>query len=318
MRCPARIAFEQTGDTGRSKSSAAALLGTTAHRALELVCLGTGVEEAWSAARMEMSETADGDPAALPGFRRLHLRYRRRANELVRYLAGHAELEPLPEQDLRSEDGVLRGQADLILLAADHLVVIDHKAGLVTQEDLPKEAYVRQVQIYAALASSQFKRPAVNAALFSLREGMIEVDVSKDAVDAAVDEARQLLSDFNQRAPGPQPANPRREACQWCASASKCDGLWEALDSTWVDEVGVCVRGELARAEVAENGSGSIELRVTEAFPADWESVLISGVPDHYVRALPPNGRVSITGLQRHFRNPEALVWKHTSLISGA
>ena len=318
MRCPARIAFEQMGETGRSRSSAAALLGTTAHRALELVCLGTDVEDAWSAARMETFETEEGDPAGLPGFRRLHLRYRRRANELVRYLAGHSELEPLPEQDLRSEDGVLRGQADLILLASNHLVVIDHKAGLVTEEELPKEAYVRQVQIYAALASSQFNRPAVNAALFSLREGMVEVAVSKDAVDGAVNEARQMLSNFNRRAPGPQPAIPRREACRWCAYANKCDGLWDALDSSWVDDVGVCVRGDLTRAEVAENGSGSIELRVTEAFPDDWESVIISGVPDRYVRALPPDGQVSITGLRRHFRNPEALVWTHTSLIGVA
>lgn len=315
MRCPARIAFKQQGD-GKAPSVATALLGTTVHRAMEFVAKGTDVEDAWGIACEEMSTGEDVDPSLLEGFRRTFLRYRRRANELVSYLAEHSGLDPLPEEDLRSEDGVLRGQADLVLLGTDHLIVIDHKTGIVTEEDRPKAAYVRQLQIYAALASAAYERPVVEATLFSLREGMVAIDVSDEALGAAISEARRELTEFNQRAPGPQPARASPDTCRWCPFAARCDGFWRCVDESWLDAVGLCVRGHVTRAEVALNGVGSIELAVTEAAPPASESVVVSGVPGHHLAGLPLGGRVSLTGLERHFRDPETLVWTSGSLIN--
>ena len=314
MRCPARVAFEQQGG-GPAPSFAAAVLGTTAHRAMELVAIGTAVDAAWDIACEETFNREGDEPSRLKTFRRTFLRYRRRANELVAFLAEHPAHEPLPEQNLQSEDGVLRGQADLVLLAAEDVIVVDHKTGVVTDEDRPKAAYVRQVQIYAALASAGYGRPVGGAALFSLREGMVAIDVSDEALGEAISEARTELTEFNQRAPGPQPARPAPDTCRWCPSAAKCDGFWQCVDESWTDPMGLCVRGHITRAEVALNSLGSVELAVTEASPPGPDSIVVSGIPGHFVSDLALSDVVSLTGLERHFRAPETLVWASNSLI---
>src|SRR4051794_16446277 len=138
-------------------------------------------EATWQAACDELAPRS-GDPRSLPGARRASLRFVQRAPELLRLVEDVAPEECLPEEELLSADGALGGTADLLLLRASDLVVVDHKTGFVSDEDRPKAGYERQVRIYAGLASERFERPAARGLLMSMREGIVEVDVSADLV----------------------------------------------------------------------------------------------------------------------------------------
>lgn len=274
---------------------------------MESVALGHAVDSSWAAACDE--HAADGlDPAALPGYRRTWLRYKRKAYELADFLAHRPELEPLPEVELRSADGLLRGTADLVLRAVNSVAIVDHKTGLVREADAPKEAYERQLQLYAALARATYGLPVTEATLLSLREGSVAVDVDEAVVDNVEQEARQRLRDYNARVPGAQPAAASESACQWCPYAATCDGFWAAVEPSWVEKIGVCVRGAVTQVEVAANGSASILLDVRSSNAELDPSVLVSGLDAGDVAEVSVGAAVDIAALRWHPRNALALL----------
>lgn len=283
--------------------------GRIAHRALELVALGTDVDLAWETALEEASATGI-DVQAVPELRRTSLRYRRRAGELEQLLLEVGDHLPHPEIELKTPDGIIRGTADLVLERSNDLIVIDHKTGVVLQEELPTDSYIQQLQLYAVMAQNQFGKPVGEGLLLSLRDGRVAIDVSEGSLREVERSARSALDAFNEAAPGPQPALPSLKRCKYCPNKARCDGFWDAAEPDWIAEVGVCIQGVLRRAEVAANGLASLMVeQLAGGLATDEGPVHVSDVPESVVSDLAIDDLLSITGLRRHHRTPEILVW---------
>lgn len=318
LGCPLRVAFEQVRPGGRSAQvSPWALVGLAVHRTIAL-CLADrpmALADAWEQAGDELS-TEGADPRAAPNARRSLLRLERRLPELLAYIATRAPVEQLRELVLTTPDGAVTGQIDLLVLG-ERPSVIDHKAGLVLADGLPRPHYERQLALYAWLVQEALGVDVRDAALFSLREGLVEFDVSAKARDVVVANARRAREMFNERAPGGQPATPSDHACGSCPFVGPCDAAWDALKTGVVERFGW---GEAARAKVrapivvAAGGTAAVPLDI-EAGTVIGPGVLID-VPDSVVHALTVGDRLFAWRLAKRSDEPLTLAWREgTSAI---
>ena len=298
LRCPAHVAFDQLVRADAA-TIAVALLGTTVHRAVELLLDGAAPDDAWHAACDEIAAKGT-DPRSLVGAQRTRLRFCRRSAQLLELIRSIDPVDCLPEEELVSSDGVLGGTADLVLLRESDLVIIDHKTGIVTSEGLPKGAYERQIRIYAGLASERFGRPASRGILMSMREGVVDVDVSDALVERDVAAARAALADYNARVPGEQPGRPAPAVCVWCPHKGRCDAFWSSVTTEWVGEVGECFEVCLTRPpERAANGLGAVGGEAVSGTAARGSHVIVSEIPTAWLDGAAVADVVRVTGVRR-------------------
>lgn len=313
LGCPLRLAFEQSRPGGGMvQVSPWALVGLAVHRTIELLLAGPppiALEDAWEQACEELLNEG-ADPRAMPNARRSLLRLQQRLPELLSYIAERAPSETLREHVLTSPDGVVTGQIDLLLLG-DRPAVIDHKTGLVLAEGLPRPHYERQLAIYAWLAQAALGVDVRDAALFSLREGVVEVDVSVAIRDRVLADALRAREAFNERAPGAQPATPSDHACGSCPFVGQCDAAWDAISTGAVERFGW---GDAARAKVrapvvvAAGGTAAVPLDI-DAGTVAGPAVLID-VPKSLVGAVVVGNRLSAWRLARRSDEPLTLAWR--------
>jgi hypothetical protein len=312
LACPLRVAFEQARP-GASQQQVApwALVGFAVHRTIEL-CLAdppVALADAWDQACEELSKEGD-DPRAVPNARRSLLRLERRLPELLSYIADRAPAEKLREYVLTSPDGVVTGQLDLLVLG-ERPSVIDHKTGLVLAEGLPRPHYERQLAIYAWLVQAALDVDVNDGALFSLREGVVELDVSTKVRDSIVAVALRARDAFNERAPGAQPATPSDRACGSCPFVGPCDVAWDALRTGAVERFGW---GDAARATVrapivvAAGGTAAVPLDI-EIGTVGGPAVLID-VPAPLIDGLTIGARLSAWRLAKRSDEPLMLAWR--------
>lgn len=138
----------------------------------------------------------------------------------------------LREEKLQSEDGLLKGQADLIEQRDGEWVLLDYKSGTVHEIDEEsggqriKDDYALQVKLYAHLIR-ETKGIIVSKALLRTLDGCEhEVEVDQAGVQEAGAEARALLGEFNneiQRLPSPLDLASPMPAC-WERGVFGCAG----------------------------------------------------------------------------------------------
>ncbi len=312
LACPLRIAFEQTATvSGTAAASPWALVGVAIHRTIEL-CLEDpplDLDAAWTVACDVLAQTGR-DPREAPNARRSFLRLQRRLPELIQYVAQREPTETRRECDLTSPDGTLSGQIDLLLLGSRPSVV-DHKTGVVLTDGAPSSHYERQLAIYAWLVEASLGVEVDDAALFSLRDGIVEIDVSRSVRDRAVAEATDARDAFNARAPGAQPATPSDRACGTCPFVGPCDPTWDAVKQGLIDRFGWgdAVRGQLT-APIVRSAGG------TAAVPLDVPVGTITGeamlidVPTVMIEGCSVGDWVSAWRLARRSDEPLTLAWR--------
>lgn len=314
--CPLRIAFEQAAPrTAPVQDSPWALVGTAIHRAIEL-CLEDsplGVDEAWSQACDEATRTG-ADPRAAVSARRSFLRLQRRLPDLLEYIAQRRPTEIRRECVVTSPDGTLSGQLDLLIVSARPSIV-DHKTGTVLADGLPRGHYERQLALYAWLVETSLGLEVNEAALFSLRDGIIEVDVTRAVRDRIASESIQARDEFNARAPDAQPATPSDDACGPCPYVGSCDFTWDALRQGLIEEGygwGDAVRGRLrAPAITAADGTTAVPLDV-EVGTVTGEAMIID-VPVAVLERCGVGSQISAWRLARRSEQPLTLVWREGS-----
>lgn len=265
LACPARVAFRQGGRRRASTSSDAAIIGSIAHRAIELAIKGQTVDDAWSTAVAE-SESRGEQPDTLPRLRRALLRYQMRVADALAFTEGADESNIHCEETLYSSDGTLEGTPDLVVVRAVGCDVVDFKTGLVVDldEEMPKADYARQIRIYAHLAAEAYGAPAARGVLLSFRQGQVDVDVSPGLIDEAVREALQRRQAFNDGAPGAQPPHAGEATCQWCEHQVICDGFWTAVGDASSGLAGSALRGMICGApERSQNGLLAVQIEVS-------------------------------------------------------
>jgi PD-(D/E)XK nuclease superfamily len=310
-----RIAFEQSNAFLRSASTSTfALLGTTVHRVIELSLTDTGLSlsAAWDQATEEMSSIGP-DPRLAPGARRAQLRLERRFPELRAYIDARGPTELCLERELTAPDGSLTGRPDLLILGRVPAIV-DYKTGLVAEGRQPHETYERQLRIYASLAESVLGIDVECAALFSLRQGIVEIDVAKILREATVEQVERAVVEFNVRVPGIQPATPSEMSCEWCPFVGLCDPAWEALDSGAVVGFGW---GEAVRGVVSDpitiSESGLAAVPVSVVIGTVRGATMIIDVPAAVTEGLVPGSKLSAWCLARRGEDPVALAWRDES-----
>lgn len=264
LACPARVAFQQGRSRGTSTPSDAAIVGSIAHRAIELAIKGQTVDEAWSIAVGESASRGE-QPDALSRLRRARLRYQLRVVDALTFTEGVDEDNVHCEVNLLSRDGTLEGTPDLVVVRTAGCDVIDFKTGLVIDldEETPKADFARQIRLYAHLAAETYQVPATSGVLLSFRQGRINVDVSPELVGDAVGEALKRREAFNSRAPGTQPTHAGSATCRWCEYQVICDGFWEAIGDGSGDVAGSALRGTIcSKPERSQNELIALQIEV--------------------------------------------------------
>ena len=318
LACPAQVAFGQSGQRASVSRTAPAVLGVISHRALELVLVGTNARDAWILAVGE-SEGRGEDPGKLVGLHRAWLRF---ARQVPRAEALVGEIQPsdiFTETRLINSEGTLEGTPDLVMVNHHGCILVEFKTGLITDAagDVPIASFARQIQLYAHLASEVYGKPPSRGVLMSARQDAVEVDVSPEAVEAAVKEALAAREAFNAIAPGPQPVNASRETCTWCSHQAYCDGFWRLIDSGQQLDIGQSVKGPLTQdPETSINGLSAVEISVKVGQPTG--SVIISQIPTETSTCWNSGDVISLTCLHQQsfddtslrFRpNSDAFLW---------
>jgi hypothetical protein len=313
LACPLRIAFEQqTSGHATAQSSPWAAVGTAIHRTIELVLADEPLDlpVAWEQACDEGAANGT-DPRAAPNARRAFLRLQRRLPELLQYIEEHSPTQLLREQVLTTADGVMTGQLDLLLLG-ERPAIVDHKTGHVLGEPgEPRDSYARQLAIYAGLVDASMQLDIDEAALFSVQDGLIIVDVSRLVRAPIISEALQARRDFNERAPGEQPAAPSDTSCEHCTYVGRCDAAWDALRSGAIERIGWgdAIRGTTRGPIVAAaNGSSAVPVHIDEGTLAG-DGMLID-VPSELVVDVPAGSPLAAWHLSRRSEDPLTLAFR--------
>ena len=312
LGCPLRLAFEQSNFSSLDGHvSSFAVVGLTVHRAIQL-CLEERewtLDEAWIVAREEMMAVGP-NPELAPNARRARLRLEKRLPELLAYIDACEPARLSLEEELADPNGALVGRLDLLVLGKSPRVV-DYKTGPVSDDSLPRRSYERQLQLYAWLAAAALNVTVEGAALFSLRQGIVEIDVSKEKQDLAAAQAMQAVSAFNGRVPGSQPASPSEDMCGWCPFLGRCDPAWEALASGDVVRLGWgdAVQGPI-RSTVTVSESGFAAVPVEALYGTVFGPTTIIDVPADEVENLSVGKVLSAWSLARRSTQPTTLAWR--------
>ncbi len=236
----------------RARRTPATLLGQACHDALDdLIESGAlrtdtwaeAAEAAWRAAIARVMADAhdDNPPEHLPGYQIKRVRLRQiagRVRELL--LAPDADgADVLAEETLEGAGGRLFGRPDLIICGDTAHRVIDYKTGQVADKEsgAVKDAYARQLQLYAFLERERSGSWPTSAHLLPFSGQPVEVDVAPEQCEAVAEEAVELLDAFNATVPGHQPANASPGTCGFCPFSARCPALWASCGSSWAPDL---------------------------------------------------------------------------------
>ncbi len=312
LACPARVAFGQRTNAGGSDSHAATV-GTAIHEAMEAVVkAGEQPEDAWERKVERPLAAASSDDLQLR-VKRARKRFLKRAPELVGMLSRYPESQPCKsEVELTSACGTIRGTPDLVWFTDGGAIVVDYKSGVVQFGSDVSPNYSQQLQLYAALASESYGVDVVAGWLFSLRQGAVEVDVSRHRRDAVLERARTTRLDFNSRGQAPQPFEPDDENCRYCSHQARCPGFWAAQLTGEVSEAGRHpVRGVAARPAEKAGDLSAISLQ-----QPNGEVFRVCRIPGARLGETVIGSPVSLTGLGREERGEEVwFEWRQRSQI---
>jgi hypothetical protein len=281
------------------------------HRTIEL-SLGEpapGLTAAWKQACDELADEGI-DPLTAPNARRSLLRLERRLPDLLAYIEEREPATRLREQELTSTDGSVTGLADLVLLGGRPSIV-DHKTGIVLADGLPRSQYERQLSLYAWLVDESLGVDVVDGALFSLRDGVVPVDVSGKVREPIVAAALRARDEYNARAPGEQPATPSETACGGCPFVGPCDRAWDALRAGAIEHLGwgEAARGPLrAPIVVAAGEVSAVPIAVGDG-TVGGDAVIID-VPSALVTGCSVGDVLSAWHLAKRSDEPLTLAWR--------
>ena len=320
LACSLQVAFDQgVGDVRGGPASPSALVGTAIHRCIELLIgdRNLTVEQAWTNACDEMCSSGP-DPREAPPARRAVLRLQKRFPDLKALVDGHESTsDPLLEEELQSSDGLFQGQPDIVLIGR-RTTIIDYKTGTATADGTVNPDYVNQLLLYAWLVADVLSTDQVDACLFSLRDGLIHVDVSPERRQEWASTAKESIRQFEGAVPGPQPGNPSDTACEWCNHVLDCDDVWAAFEEGGVRDLGRghAVEGVVTGAPThARNGRSALSLEVERGTLTGH--IMVCDLPTTTVLDYVDGLRIRATRLGQRSDEPVALAWKdHRSRIA--
>jgi len=200
------------------------------------------------------------------------------------------------EKRLRSSDGLLVGQPDLV--EAPQREVFDYKTNLGPQgmPDAVSDAETSQLRLYAYLL--QENGVAIERGTIVRANGTrLSVPISEDDARKEADAARQTLTEFNRSVSAGGDfgtlARPSAEVCKWCPCLPMCEPFWQAAQPEWAPVCGSHVEGTVLEVEEsnllgtplvslvvqARRGTCGIGNKTIEQIPQVWLTAGGSSVP---------------------------------------
>ncbi|MDH3295228.1 MAG: PD-(D/E)XK nuclease family protein [Acidimicrobiia bacterium] len=237
--CPRRWRFKYI-DRLSDPSGRAALVGTFAHRVLELLCQGSPEERTLDQAK-ELARNAWDEFAATDDYVNLELdQDEARAFRWQAWLAiaGLWDIEDpagvdvvSTEQKIQVELGSVPfvGIIDRVDRIGGELVVSDYKSGTLPGHRWRQEK-IQQVMLYAAaLAGHTGQRPS-RARLLYLGQRVLDVRVTQSRIDDALAKLSEAWTEID-KACGRDEFEPRPSVlCGWCPFVAECpEGRAELL-----------------------------------------------------------------------------------------
>lgn len=235
--------------TGARLSNPVARLGNAAHRVLEWVARSAPelsdrdaaedrIAHRWreevlretKASQANPLERSYGSPERWPAYGRIAAGLRVDGVALAQELADVPIERRLAEREMESSDRTIRGTADLIVLNEDEAaLVIDHKAGVISDEDVaPGGRYEQQVLLYVAMARDSGLSPT-RAEIRPLGRAAKSVELSDARLGAAVTEAHAEMARYNEAVIQGRVidlAKPSESSCGWCPFILECPAVW--------------------------------------------------------------------------------------------
>lgn len=295
IRCTSRAAWIAGGDRKLLPQHPRSLLGIGVHTVLERARQGRIIGETEDERRAAAEHTFDQKlrdlfagahplihvkfeaPDRLPFYNL----YRARAAEMAVDMfikivpramnAGPARTGSIVEASLLSKDGRVTGRADVLDPAKE--TVIEYKTGLPSDSSPISETEVRQLRLYAFLASENG---------MTIRRGVIEranrvrVEIDISAAQAAEEgrKALAVLDQYNTHVGGSfeDAASPSQEACRFCPCIPFCNAFWNNAAIEWLDQCGAHAEGVVESVEGTE--LVSINLMVTRGSVPRGSSVV--------------------------------------------
>lgn len=214
------------------------------------------------------------------------------------------------EDEFSALAGKLRGRIDLV--QGDE--IIDYKTGALFENDLGdaapslKQAYVRQLRIYAYLVQAATGQWPRRGLLFPLAGAPVVVNLEPAECETEATETVRLLDRYNSSVGSAASAtalgSPSPEACRWCPFKTICPAFWTKADESWTTILdGEAVSGLLSKPPLAVHGGAawSIGLMVEAGTMAPGEVVIspLSASVHSSVPQLCQGERVRIVGLGR-------------------
>lgn len=184
---------------------------------------------------------------------------------------GGGEARAFREQSLFAFGGKLKGKPDLGW--GDE--IIDFKTGSIyeaAEEEEPelalKQAYVRQLRIYAYLVHEATGRWPRRGFLYPIAGQPVEVGLEPDACTLEAKEAVDLLDRYNEAlATASDPAelaSPSPDTCRWCPYKLVCPAFWGKADETWAGTLGgEAAAGSLNGSPLSIHGGTACALSLT-------------------------------------------------------
>ncbi len=267
------------GSAAFALSSPRAWLGLAYHEVLEKITrvncqpevLDSTVDSLWNQAITKQLERASGhplnrrfgSPETWPGYYVAQASVHLRAHELVDLAAvdKSRRLGPTPcvssttrEETFAACDGKLMGRPDVVRDGE----ILDYKTGDIfergenNKDTNLKASYVRQLRLYAFLASSALSVSIHRGVLYPITGQPVEVELNESTCRDEAQAALTLLDRYNNLVSvGADPndfASPAPDTCCLCPFQIICPALWSAVNDNWFGKLD----GELLRGAVSD------------------------------------------------------------------
>ena len=215
------------------------------------------------------------------------------------------------EKILTADNGTLEGQLDLLLLG-DSAVVLDHKSGMSNRNYPVKDSYKKQLAFYSYLVEQNYSVENIECWLFFIREGLVQVPISKQERRELIDTVHANVKAYNQRVPNQQPANPTDSNCSWCEHCGECGGFWEAIESGALNAIssGEAISGVILDGMVsAKNGKSTFRVDVQQGTRKG--NVMIQEVPTKLLHENELSSGKSVKAFRLFGKEEdETLIWR--------
>jgi hypothetical protein len=233
------------------------------------------VQDVWRDAQQHPLNRRFGDPATWPGYHLALAGATLRGQETA-----HARIQPggssrvgaapcqvARERVLAAMGGRLVGRPDLVT----DTEVIDYKSGAIhdTAGDAAlKDAYVRQLRVYAYLVHANFGRWPTKGVLVPMLGARVETALVPSACETEAAEANALLDAANSRLKvarsARELATPSALSCRYCPYMIICPGFWLAASPCWAEPLRYAVvEGPLVASPSGIHGGSACGVDLT-------------------------------------------------------